>query len=264
MTDQSKSVGAFFDKISNSYDAKYESKASRFLAHFFRSRIEKATDNLPKSLGTVIDIGAGTGQLYRLLLESGFSFDNYVAVDVSAGMLSQSSIPEESRHVGTVHLPSLDRYQGNVDHFFLLGVTTYMTPCELEAALDRIEQLSNAEGLLICTFTNRNSIEFLVQSAISMLLKWYKKLAGNRFDLVAAQTFPRLIVSEAEMKAFIAPHGTIERIDYLNQTLTPFNRLLTGASIHLESLIRRILRKRPGALAVLSSDILFRVRLGRR
>lgn len=264
VTKQSKSVGDFFDKISDNYDAKYESRASKFLAHFFRRRIEKAMDDLPNSLGTVMDIGAGTGQLYRFLLENSFSFDNYVAVDVSEGMLSKSPIPEKSRHLGTVHQPTLDRYKGTVDYFFLLGVTTYMTPDELTDVLGRIERLSNVDGLLICTFTNRNSVELIVQTAMSSLLKMFRKISGNRLNLVAAQTFPRLIVGEAAMKAFLAPYGTIERIDYLNQTLTPVNRLFTMASIRLESFLSRILRKRPSALAFLSSDILFRVRLGRQ
>jgi SAM-dependent methyltransferase len=263
MKNQTKQVGEFFDKISNQYDAKYEAHTNKFLAHLFRRRIESATNALPKSLGRVMDIGAGTGQLHRFLLENGFSFDDYIAVDVSEGMLSKSDIPEESRHVGTVHLPTLDRYNGTVDHFFLLGVTTYMSANELDATLNRIARLSSKDGLLVCTFTNLSSIEIKAQTVFSWLLKLFIRLSGKRLNVVAAQTFSRLIVSEAAMKSFLRPHGTIERIDYINQTFTPFNRLFTGASIRLESFLSRSLRRRPALLAVFSSDILFRVRLGR-
>lgn len=261
MTKRDKSVGEFFDKISGQYDAKYDSESNKFLAHFFRRRLEIATDGLPKSLGTVMDIGAGTGQLYRFLLENGYSFDDYIAVDLSEGMLSKSPIPQKSKHVGTVHLPTLDRYIEKVDHFFLLGVTTYMKSNELEDALERIERLSKSDGLLICTFTNRNSIEFMLQTIISLILKVTKRFSRNRYNLVASQTFPRLIIGEEKMKSFLALHGTIERIDYINQTFTPVNRLLTVTSIRLESALSRLLRKRPRALALLSSDILFRLRL---
>lgn len=264
MTNQNKSVGEFFDKISDGYNDKYETRANKFLAHFFRQRIEKATDGLPRHLGTVMDIGAGTGQLYRFLLENGYSFDEYVAVDVSDGMLSNSPIPEGNRHVGTVHLPALDRYEGRINHFFLLGVTTYMTAAELRDALSRMEQLSAMDGRIVCTFTNRRSVEFVMQSAMSSLLKAFRKLSGNHLDVVAAQSFPRLIIDESAMKAFLTPHGEIERVDYINQTLTPVNRVLTGASVRLESFVNRVLRNKPATLAALSSDILFRVRVGRR
>ena len=259
-----KSVREFFDEISDQYDAKYDVKANKFLAHFFRRRIEIATDGLPMSLGTVLDIGAGTGQLYRFLLENGYSFDNYVAVDISGGMLSQSIIPKDSRYVGDIHLPELDFYRGTVDHIFLLGVTTYMASDELADALKRIEQLSKDDGLLICTFTNRNSIELMAQSIISWLLYTFSRLTGSGLNVVAAQRFPRLIVSEKAMKAFLSPHGTTEGVFYVNQTLTPVNRILPMASIRLESFLNHMLQKWPRALAPLSSDILFRIRMERK
>lgn len=262
MTNQDNLVGDFFDKIASNYDSRYKLRENMFLAHFFRKRLEMATDGLPKHLGTVVDIGAGTGQLYRFLLENDYSFDDYVAVDVSEGMLINSAIPEEKRHIGTVHIPALDCYEGKVDHVFLLGVTTYMTATEVEEALDRIERLSAKDGQLVCTFTNRHSVEFFIQSAISSILRAFRKLSGNRLNLVAAQTFPRLIVGEKKMKAFLMPYGAIERIDYLNQTLTPLNRLFTRPSIRLESLLNRVLPRWPGILAAFSSDILFRVRFG--
>lgn len=264
MTSQDKLVGEFFDRIANKYDSKYKAYENMFLAHFFKTRLEMATNGLPKTLGTVVDIGAGTGQLYRFLLENGYSFDDYVAVDVSEGMLFNSAIPEEKRHIGTVHIPALDCYEGKVDHVFMLGVTTYMSATEVEEALDRIKRLSAKDGQLVCTFTNRYSVEFFMQAAISSLLRAFRKLSGNRLNLVAAQTFPRLIVGEKRMKAFLLPCGAIERIDYLNQTVTPLNRLFTRASIRLESLLNRILPRRPGILAAFSSDILFRVRFGGR
>ena len=261
MKHQNKSVSEFFNSISSKYDEKYKSDENNFLAHFFGRRIKMATEDLPAHLGTVMDVGAGTGQLYTFLKENGYSFDEYIAVDVSGGMLSHSSIPKESRYTGTVHLSELDSYESKVNHFFILGVTTYMSAVELDEALVRIQQLSAEKSRLICTFTNRKSIEFIMQATISSILCTFQKILGNRLSMVAAQAFPRLIINEKRMKAFLAPYGSIERIDYLNQTLTPFNRIFTRISIKFESYLTKKLKKWPEVLAVLSSDVLFKVLL---
>jgi len=78
-------------------------------------------------------VGAGTGSLYDFLLSKNIQSD-YFATDITEKMLEQSKIPLERRFYGSL-LDSNFPIQ-EFDYIFLLGVTSYMSPIEMEFTID--------------------------------------------------------------------------------------------------------------------------------
>lgn len=252
-------VGTFFDSISKAYTEKYDPAKNRFLAHFFRQRLVAAVAGVPTTMGRVLDIGSGTGQLFAFLQQEGFGFGDFWAVDISAGMLEQSPVPPDRRVVGTVHSASLDPMAGSFDHFFMLGVTTYMSRAEVVAAFQRIRELAAPDATFVCTFTNRGSIEYVVHTSLSFVLHRLKRLTGLGTSAVAAQGFSKFIISEEEMRELVSSAGRIERVSYLNHTLTPINRMMPRLSIAVERLTAKLFSENVRLMRLFSSDIMFHV-----
>ncbi len=128
---QHEHAARFFDEVSGTYRDKYTAR-SPFHQYFFNERLEKATRGLDLSDSVVLDIGGGTGDLYAYLVQR-FPQMRFHATDVSAGMLAQSPVPAERKFVG--HAYDHTFATRSFDVIFMLGVTTYLAPEELEKNL---------------------------------------------------------------------------------------------------------------------------------
>ena len=255
-------VADFFNSIASTYNLKYDKQRNSFLAHFFEERLKIAVQNAKRPMGVVLDIGAGTGQLYNYLVDKKIPFDDFWAVDISRSMLSNSSIPEDRRIVGTVNAPGLRPLDGTIKKFFMLGVTTYMSIPDIQQALRRIQELADRDAELSITFTNSRSIESGLQRLIASALKMSKRVNRNWLDrYVASQTFDRTTLCENEMRSLLSLYGEILEINYQNQTFTPLNRIAPKFSICVERQIRKFFGSNPRMMAAFSSDIHFRLRI---
>ncbi len=253
MSDQQHEQAArFFDSVSGTYKDKYKDR-SPFHHYFFNERLEKATRDLDLSNADVLDIGSGTGDLFDHLVTR-FPAMRFHATDVSAGMLAQSAVPGERKYVG--HAYDHPFPTRAFDAVFMLGVTTYLTPEELEKNLSFIAGSLKPGGVAVITFTNSHALDTWMRALARGPMTWFGK-KGN----VLSSGLKLWMYPNADVRRIIDRHFKLVRMDVLNHTVFPFNLLLPGASL---SIARRLARVKgsPAWLRWLSSDLL--VRSGRK
>ncbi len=238
----------FFDRVSGSYRAKYGTQ-SAFHHYFFNERLEKATRGLDLKDKDVLDIGAGTGNLYDHLLER-FPTIRFHATDVSAGMLAQSNIPEGQRFVGSAYEHDLPLRR--FDAIFMLGVTTYMAPDELSRNLAFIADSLVPGGTAVITFTNAHGLD----TVLRILLRTPLRLFGSR-NKVLSSGLRTHTYSTAQARKALEEHLQVQHWDLLNHTVFPFNLLLSGLSLRLAKRLSQCAGT-PAWLRFLSSDLMVR------
>ncbi|MCO5274111.1 MAG: class I SAM-dependent methyltransferase [Flavobacteriales bacterium] len=236
----------FFDRISAGYGSRYQGQ-DRFHRYYFQERMNKAVDGLDLADCNVLDIGSGTGDLYDQLITR-FPSMQFLATDVSAGMLAHSNVPQAQQYIGPVYEHNLGPVRFHA--IFMLGVTTYMGRDELEKNLDFIARHLHPDGRFIATFTNRSSLDSWMRSLAQHFVK--PDPAGRNVLSSGLQihkyTYPAI-------RAMLEPKFRIMRWDALNHTIFPFNRLLPGLSIRAARQLGRT-QGVPGWLRFLSSDLM--------
>ena len=242
----------FFNSISESYKAKYEGK-SRFHSYFFSERLEKSAGNLHVGGLKILDVGAGTGDLYDFLLLKNSNFI-YTATDVAEGMLANSRIPIKLRIIGKLN--ELQLPYENYDQIFFLGVTTYLTHEELKSHLKLFRNLlADCNSELVISFTNKDCIDgylrILLQPIIRLLAQ--KNSVLSQDFLIKRYRIVDILKLMKEMDL------EIKETLWLNHTVFPFNLLLQKGSIWLAKKFDKITNKR--LLSYLSSDFLVKVKL---
>jgi SAM-dependent methyltransferase len=227
-SEQTAGVGSYFDEISETYRDRYGAK-NPFHEHFFRERLRAATDRLDFENKTVLDVGAGTGPLYDQIAQA--TGLNYYACDISANMLAQSAIPHGRAFVGKA---SETNFPVELfDYIFLLGVTTYQTPDELNETFRFMARRLAEGGAAVLSFTNRASIDHAVRSALKLAKPLLKR--G-----VFGQDFATYTYRLSQIEQLARQHGfIILRTIYHNQAVTPFNTLFPRASVSASKMIAR-------------------------
>ena len=241
---QHEQAARFFDSVSGTYKDKYKER-DPFHHYFFNERLEKAVRDLDLHDADVLDIGSGTGDLYDHLVRR-FPAMRFHATDVSAGMLAQSTVPAGRKYHG--HAYDHPFQVRSFDAVFMLGVTTYLTPEELEKNLAFIARSLKPEGRVIITFSNAHALD-----------TWLRDLARGPLRLFGGQG--RVLSSglgswtygHRAVRRIMERHFALERTDLLNHTVFPFNLLLRGASLALARRLSR-LRGNPAWLRWLSSS----------
>lgn len=245
MTDQKHDVGGYFNRIAKNYTKKY-SGDDAFLHYFFNERLAEATRGIDIKGKKILDIGAGTGNLYDHLLLIDADID-YYAVDIAEDMLLQSNIPSDRRFVGQadeLELPSTD-----FDLVYLLGVTTYFDDARFLEILDWIVDNLAVDGRAVITFTNKSSGDWRSRK---MLKTVAKRILPKSYVLAQSfQIFPRSI---REVKEMTGSAFEIEEIRWLNHTVFPLNQLLKRPSVSVARRIHNL--RRDGVMKLLSSDFL--------
>lgn len=245
MTGQEEQTRDFFNRIAGQYSDKYSAR-DKFAAYFFNERLEKATHSLDISGKNVLDIGAGTGNLYEHLAKN-YKDLNYYAVDIAAEMLAASNVPEERRYIGKcyeVGLP-VDRFQ----FIFMLGVSTYLDAAELDKTMQFIATHLDTDGLAIISFTNKSSLDTkirLMTRFTGRLFKLRKRVLGQQFKI-----YPK---SLGWVEKHLPKNLRIQKVSWLNHTIFPFSRLFPTWSIKKAERIDKKWRKKK--LRTFSSDFL--------
>jgi SAM-dependent methyltransferase len=237
-------VRSFFDRLAPNYQGRYGA-GSPFLRYFHQQRLQKALNGFSFSGKRILDVGAGSGALYHALGEPA----DYFATDLSEAMLEHSGIPKASQYAGIladIHFP-VDSF----DYIFLLGVTTYMQPDELQTSLRWIEKHLAEDGVAIISFTNRKSLDFQIRKRLKPLLSRREGVLGQSFSITA------LGLEEAKE---MLPAGLVcSRVEWLNQTLFPFNRIFSRLAVAIAPAFESI-GARLGGLPRISSDFLLILR----
>jgi len=232
-------VGSYFDQISCSYRRRYGIE-NPFHSYFFGDRLSAATDSLPFEHKSVLDVGAGTGPLYDELIK--YAGIDYYACDISAKMLSQSSIPADRKFVGKA--TDIEFPRDSFDYIFLLGVTTYQSPDEFDQTLAFISARLAPFGKVILSVTNRSSLDHFFRG----ILRLAKPMISAG---VMAQSFATHAYSQGDVAEMIETHDLyVAKSTYLNHTFSPFNTLLPRSSV---SLARWIGSNCPAALLPICS-----------
>ena len=227
-------VREFFDRIAGSYSEKY-SGGDAFHEYFFGERLAEATRDIGLTGKKILDIGAGTGNLYEHLKSIDPGID-YYGTDISQAMLDNSPIPLERRFVGRIEdllFPS-----GEFDLIFLLGVTSYLDDREMDSLFQRVHQLLSTTGRVIVTFTNAASIDWKSRRVFKFFAR---KLIPSRN--VLGQNFAIYPRGLDEVRKRLAGSFSIEEKRYLNHTIFPINQLLKKTSVRAA---KRIHTRRPG------------------
>lgn len=260
MSAQHEQAARFFDSVSGTYREKYTDR-SPFHHYFFNERLEKATAGLDPGDADVLDIGSGTGDLYDHLITR-FPRMRFHATDVSAGMLAQSPVPAERKYVGHAyeHPFPVKRF----DVIFMLGVTTYLTPEELEKNLAFIARSLKPNGRAILTFTNAHALDSWMRNLARGPMRLFARLratasSGEAPGNVLSSGLRLRMYGNADVRTIMGRHFTLERMDVLNHTVFPVNLLLPGLSLRLARRLARVAGT-PAWLRWLSSDLLVRAR----
>lgn len=246
---QHEEAARFFDSVSGTYRDKYRDR-SRFHHYFFNERLEKATRDLDLTSADVLDIGSGTGDLYDHLIDRTPSI-RFHATDVSAGMLAQSPVPMDRKYVGHAYDHAFPTR--SFDAIFMLGVTTYLTPAELEKNLAFIARSLKPQGVALITFTNKHGLDTWTRAIARGPLTLFGK-TGN----VLSSGLKLWMYSHADVRALLARHFRIERVNGLNHTVFPFNMILPSVSLPVARRLAQV-EDVPAWLRWLSSDLLVRV-----
>lgn len=220
---QEQKTREFFDNISKDYKSKYKNR-SPFHVYFFNERLEKATQGIDFNGKKVLDIGSGTGNLFDYIHER-FPQVDFYATDISEGMLAQSNVPADHKFAGNSY--SIKYPVEKFDYIFMLGVTTYMNNEELSKTMQFISSHLNSGGQAIITFTNRTSHDQTMRKLLKQPLRTLFRKRGS----VLTQSFDIFTYSADELKTKMANWFKIDRLDYLNHTIFPFNFLLPGYSL---------------------------------
>jgi len=248
MKSESQDVGDFFNSIAENYREKYTHK-DVFRNYFFNERLVEATRGFDFESKNVLDIGAGTGNLYDRLMEIDPSV-NYFALDIAAEMLQKSLIPADRQFIGEfgkTKLP-LETY----DYIFLLGVTTYMDAEKLSGLFDLIFKSLSPGGQVIITFTNKNSLDWKLRRIFKMLPK---RFLPQTFVLTQAFTiYPRTL---GQINNAIKNSYDIKDIRWLNHTIFPFNQIFKSLSAKFaKNFHKRTMKSNDSITEKLSSDFL--------
>jgi SAM-dependent methyltransferase len=222
MATETNDVREFFDQIADSYGEKY-SGGDAFHEYFFGERLAEATRGVELKGRRILDIGAGTGNLYDHLLRLEPTID-YYGTDISPAMLEHSRIPADRRFVGK--LEDIDLPVEKFDLVFLLGVTSYLDDAEMDAMFRRVHRLLDDEGLVIVTFTNASSIDWRSRRAIKFFagkLIPRRNVLGQSFTI-----YPRHL---DEIKRRLAGQFDAQETRYLNHTIFPISQLFKKASV---------------------------------
>lgn len=247
MEAQKQQVEEFFNEIATNYKSKYSS-ANVFSHYFFNERLAEATKGFDFKNKKILDVGAGTGDLYDYLFALEPTID-YYASDVAANMLEQSAIPAERRFVGFCYEINFPAKQ--FDFIFMLGVTSYLNDEESKKTFDFIHSSLAANGKAILTFTNQSSIDWKLRKVFKSLGKNFtpkKYVLSREFEIYAKK--------HAEMKRLLQPQFQIQEVRWLNHTVFPFSQILKGFSVKTAEKLHRNL-KNESILNRLSSDFIF-------
>ncbi|MDZ4822603.1 MAG: class I SAM-dependent methyltransferase [Flavobacteriales bacterium] len=238
-------VKEFFDRIAPTYRRKYTPR-NVWHQYFFTERLEEATSGFQLNGKTVLDIGAGTGNLFDFL-STKFPTIEYHGCDISEAMLAHSNIVKTNRHVGRVH--ELDFGTMNFEVVFMLGVSTYMDHDELEKNLMAISSLLKKGGTLVISFTNGSSLDWKMRAA----LRWLVALVGGKkrvlSQLKAVARKPSLA------NAMVANHFVVKENRWLNHTVFPFYLPLKKFSVRIAQWLHPKLQQSRFS-SLLSSDVL--------
>lgn len=238
-------VGAFFDRIASEYRDKYSAK-DKFLEYFFNERLEESTRGFDLRNKRVLDVGAGTGNLYDHLRLIEPTID-YYATDIASEMLNQSRIPNERRFVGK--LDEIEFPVERFDYVFMLGVTTYIDDEELGKVFKKIDSILNRGGRAIITFTNKDSLDWKSRKFVKNYGKGLlpaKYVLGQDFSI-----YPR---SFGEVRQIFGDRFEAEDVRWLNHTVFPLNQALKGPSVALAQRLHRV--NSDTVMRILSSDFL--------
>lgn len=222
MTGQENRTKEFFNRIANQYHSKYGG-GNLFSQYFFNERLLKATAGLPLENKTILDIGAGTGNLFDYLM-SKFGGIDYYAVDIAAEMLANSHIPMNRQFVGKCY--EVDIPISKFQVIFMLGVSTYLDEEELNKTLDFIQRSLQSNGMAVMSFTNRAGWDTKIRQLVKKpgrLFRAKNRVLGQSFGI-----FPKTI---EEVKACMPDQLKIDKTLWLNHTLFPFNKLFPAWSI---------------------------------
>jgi SAM-dependent methyltransferase len=248
MSAQHEQAARFFDSVSGTYRDKYKDR-SPFHTYFFNERLAKATRDLDLSNADVLDIGSGTGDLYDHLVTR-FPHMRFHATDVSAGMLAQSPVPAERKYTG--HAYDHPFAVRSFNAIFMLGVTTYLEPAELQKNLKFIAASLAPNGVAVITFTNKHALDTWMRAlARGPLGRFGKK--GN----VLSSGLKLWMYGNREIRSLIGQEFRLERMDGLNHTVFPFNLLIPSLSLAIAERLARV-SGTPVWLRWLSSDLLVR------
>lgn len=245
---QHEQAARFFDSVSGTYKDKYKDR-SPFHHYFFNERLEKATAELDLSDADVLDIGSGTGDLFDHLVKR-FPGMRFHATDVSPGMLAQSALPAERKYVG--HAYDHPFAVRTFDAVFMLGVTTYLTPEELEKNLAFIAQSLKPGGVAVITFTNSHALDTWTRA----LARGPMALFGKKGNVLSSGLKLWMYPAGA-VRSIMGKHFAVLRMDVLNHTVFPFNLLLPGLSLGIARKLAKVQGSRAW-LRWLSSDLLVR------
>ncbi|MBL7942855.1 MAG: class I SAM-dependent methyltransferase [Flavobacteriales bacterium] len=205
-------VRQFFDNAAASYRSKYHHDRP-WHRYFFSERLEAALSVQTLDNTRVLDIGAGTGDLYDAVTAR-FRNVEFHGCDLSAEMLAQSHIPQSNRHVGNV--TELDFEKRHFDAIFMLGVTTYMTDDELNHTFDKVKEWLSDNGTFIVTFTNRAAFDWKMRRMLRGIVRFFSR--GKRV-LGSLRVSPR---THADAIALLNNSFEVEKTIWLNHTVFPF------------------------------------------
>jgi len=247
MTTNKTKVKGFFNDISVNYKNKY-TKKNKFHYYFFIERLQKATRGLNLGNKKLLDIGAGTGDLYDFLFEMDKSVD-YIGTDVSEGMLENSSIPKEKRYLGDYNSLVLPKI--NFNYAFMLGVSTYLSEEQIKGYVRFMADRVDDE--VVVTFTNKLCLDNFMRTLLKPLIS----IIPNKKNVLSQKIDIHTYTPEKAFALF-SDDFELVKIEWLNHTVFPINLIFPSFSIWFANKLDRL--KSEFLLSLFSSDFIIKAR----
>lgn len=213
---------------------------------FFTQRQEFITHNLNARDLRIIDIGSGAGNLYHRYASEA---SDYLACDISSEIMDQGGIPRASQYLCTEHgLPS-NVLENKYDIIFMIGVTAYLTPEQLNDYYRQISLISKQGTIVIISYTLDNKLRQVYNSFLRFVASFYTLMGTNvsslPFDLLYTTRSAALNPSKS-----LIPFETFDH----NLLCSPLDRILSFQQVNIIDTVLRFLLP-PSIRKLISSDL---------
>lgn len=181
---RSAEVTAFFNGRGKAYADKVGG-ADKMFRFPYKARLECAVWDIDLDSADILDIGAGSGELYNRVSPMSDGA-NYYACDLSVVLLESHRASDERKWLGEIFDAPFHGYKW--DYIFLIGVVAYLSNESLDRHICYFREHLQERGQVILSITNVEAWSVQIQRLTRRYIprSWFRsKTIGQSFSTLA-------------------------------------------------------------------------------